>query len=228
MGYTTNQFGIVLEPFENLWFSLVSVLPQIIGALLFFLIGLLLASAISVIVRHAVRLTQIDKLTENLGIQEIMSRFGKNASISSFLAWAVKWFIILGVLLGVADILQWQEVTEFLRSIALYIPRVIVAVIILIIGVVAAEFVHGVIEKGVKASRVAASISKMAASFAKWAIIVVTFMAGLSQLGIAEDLITVLLSGFVLALSLAFGLAFGLGGKERAAKWLENLEKEMR
>jgi len=218
----------LITSFQNMWAKVIAFLPELVGALVVLIIGLIIASAFGGLARRLMSYTPIDKLSERLGIAGKLRATGFKFTFSGLVGWLVKWFIIVVVLVAVADTLGLTKVSEFLGEVFLYIPNIIVAVIILGVGLVIGGVIHEVVEKSVKASRTLASASAgLLASVSKWAIIIFAVMAALTQLGVTPRLIEILLAGLVAMVALAGGLAFGLGGKEKASKWLDKLEREV-
>ncbi|MBP6942947.1 MAG: hypothetical protein KBB55_02795 [Candidatus Buchananbacteria bacterium] len=205
----------------GLWYEFVSYLPQLVGALIILVVGIIVAMALASLVRQAIRLSRLDLLTDRTGANKLFADAGMPFSLSGLIAWVIKWFFIVVVLIAVADILGWTQVTTFLNQIALYIPNVIVAIVILAIGFVAGHFVSQVVSRSVVASHsLSNELAGVLSAVAKWAIVVFAILAALTQLGIATRLIEIMFGGLVLALA----LAFGLGGREHAARWLSKLE----
>lgn len=227
MNYFSSWNDAIVASLQDLWAQFVGFIPELVGALLVLIVGLIIASFLGRAVKKVIQFAQIDTLSEKSGLTTSFEKVGLKFIPSGIFGWITKWFLIIAVLIAVADILKWPQVTEFLNSVALYIPRVFVAVIILIIGVLAGHFIHEVIQKGLQASNVAATQSKLLASIGKWAVIVFALMAALIELNIASRLIETLFTGVVAGLAIGFGLAFGLGGKEKAAKWLGKIDKEI-
>ena len=90
----------------------------------------------------------------------------------NLVGWIVKWFFIVVILIAVTDFLGWTQVTDFLSEVALYIPNVIIAVVILTVGLVMGQFVHNVVEKSIKVSGAPTPAYKPLAALSKWAIII--------------------------------------------------------
>jgi small-conductance mechanosensitive channel len=216
---------IVRIAFADLWASLISFLPRFIGAVVVLLIGLIVASLLRRLVMKLSELLKLDELARRLEVKTSFEQVGVRLHIGKLLGWIVKWFFVIVFLVAAADILKWTQVTEFLRDVVLYLPNVIIAVVILLVGVILANFVRNVVKTAVEAARL--SSSSFLAGISKWSILVFSFMAALVQLGIAQDLIRVLFTGLVAMLALAGGLAFGLGGREYATQFLNRLRKDI-
>jgi small-conductance mechanosensitive channel len=225
MNYFESWNEAFLASIQNVWVTLISFIPSLIGALVVLIIGLIIASAFGKVVRKLVHLTRLDDLIKTVGFEGELKKMGLNYQPSDVLGWVVKWFFIIAVLIAVADILKWNSLTAFLEDVALYIPNVIVAVVILVVGMVAGQFVSSIVVKAVKASSMAHASAELLGTIAKWAIVVFAVMATLIQLGIASDLLRILFTGLVAMLSIAGGLAFGLGGREKAREIIDKLSK---
>jgi hypothetical protein len=209
----------------GLWERFVNFLPVLLGAVLVFVAGWIVAVALGKVVEHIIRMIKVDDVMEKAGTKARFEKAGVKIDVAKFLGDLVKWFLILVFLMAATDILKLVQVTNFLNSIVLYLPNVVVAAVILAVAFLVANFVYAVV-KG--SSRVAGIVSAtLLATVAKWAIMIFGFLAALIQLGIAASLINTLFIGFVAMLALAGGLAFGLGGKEEAASILRKIRHEI-
>jgi small-conductance mechanosensitive channel len=221
--YLTRE--VLQGPLLELWGTIVAYLPNLLGAIFVFLVGVIVA----LILRHAVvkiiALLRIDELAHRLEITSQFERAGLRLHIGGLLGWIVKWFFIIIALIAATDILGWDQVTDYLQQVVLFIPNVIIAVIILLAGILLGNFVQNVVKTAVEAAQL--SSADFLSGVAKWAILVFTLMAALVQLQIAPELIRVLFTGLVAMLALSGGLAFGLGGQEHAHRFLNRLKKDI-
>ena len=209
----------------SLWERFVNFLPSLVGAVLVFVAGWIVAVALGKVVEHIFKMIKVDDVMEKAGTKARFKKAGVELNVAKFLGGLVKWFLILVFLMAATDILRLVQVTNFLNSIILYLPNVVVAAVILAVAFLVANFVYAVV-KG--STRVAGIVSAtLLATVAKWAIVIFGFLAALIQLGIAASLINTLFIGFVAMLALAGGVAFGLGGKDEAASILRKLRQEI-
>lgn len=218
----TQMDVIVFNSMQELGRKIAEILPDLVGALVVLVLGLLLASAVSNLVITLLRSTGVDGLLNRTPLGAKLNIFPRKRFVPSrLIGWLVKWFLILVTLLAATNILGWNQINEFLNQVLLYIPNVVIAVIILVIGFIASNFVREIVETALSANKyVSESERRFLASGADLAITLFTVMAALIQLKIATTLIQTLFTGLVFALSLALGLAFGLGGREHAARFL--------
>ncbi|MCX6765650.1 MAG: hypothetical protein NT136_01670 [Candidatus Moranbacteria bacterium] len=209
----------------ELWARFISFLPALIGALLVFLFGLIAAVALGKAAEKIIMVLRIDQALDKMGIGEKFKGTGLRISVSRFFGELVKWFLILVFLMAATDILGLSQVTGFLNNVILYIPNLVVATIILAIAFLLGNFVYNVVRHSTRAAGIMSAT--LLATISKWAIVVFGLLAALVQLGIAVSLVNTIFIGLIAALSLAVGLAFGLGGKDEAAAILKKLREEI-
>jgi hypothetical protein len=209
----------------SLWERFINFLPALVGAILVFVAGWIVAVALGKVVEHIVKMVKIDDVMEKAGTKARMKKVGVEFNVAKSLGGLVKWFLILVFLMAATDILKLIQVTSFLNSIVLYLPNVVVAAVILAVAFLVANFVFAVVKGSTKMAGIVSAT--LLATIAKWAIMIFGLLAALVQLGIATSLIQTLFIGLVAMLSLAGGLAFGLGGKDEAAMILKKLRQEI-
>jgi hypothetical protein len=218
MGYSFAQ--VVQLSLYDLFTQVVAILPDILGAIVVILIGLIVAPIFGGITKKIVDILKIDSAAEKVGLHDLLKPFFKKPSISFFLGKIVKWFFVIAFLMAAAEILQWDRITDFLNEIVFYIPNVLIAVVILVLGAIAGKFVDEVVVRSIKGSNAPINNPETIGHISKFAVVLFAVLAALIQLGIAPSLIQILFSGIVLAMA----LAFGLGGRDKAAKILDYLD----
>lgn len=216
---------LLQQSFLELWKGGLTFLPQLLGALLVFIIGLIIAAVLQRVIEKIIDLLKIDGLAKKFEVPQVFEKYGLNFRVSKLFGWVVKWFLIVVVMIVATDILGWEQVTDYLKQIVLYLPNVIIALVLLFFGAVLANFLFKVVKSAATNAKLFSA--DLLAGLARWSILVFSFMAALIQLQIAEELIRLLFAGLVLMVSLAGGLAFGLGGKDYAARLLEKLKKDI-
>jgi Conserved TM helix len=213
--------------FYDIWFTVAIYMPRILAAVVVFLIGWIIATILYRVVIEVVKVLKVNELLKGAGMDEAAKDAGFKLDAGRFLATLVMWFTALVFLVASLEILGLNVVTIFLeRIVLLYLPQVIVASLILILGAILAEAVRGLVVGSAKAA--GAHTANLAGSVAKYAIWIFAVLAALDQLQVASVFIQTLFTGLVIALSLAFGLAFGLGGKEAAARTIEKIRDEIK
>ncbi|TSC91619.1 MAG: hypothetical protein CEN90_417 [Parcubacteria group bacterium Licking1014_17] len=223
--YGASGLDIIRDTFTSLWGSVVNFLPQLIAAILVFIIGWIVAIIIGKLVWHLVRIIQLDKILESIGFKKIWDRSGYKLDSPIFFYELVKWFFIIVSLMAATDILGLDQVTEFLQTVVLYLPNVFVAAIVLIIGALVAKFAEGLVRGSMKAAKLASA--NFLGSIARWAVLIFSFLIALEKLEVGTDIIRTAIMGIIAAAALAAGIAFGLGGKEHADSLIGDLRKHV-
>ena len=213
--------------FYDLWYTVALYLPRILAAVVVFIIGWVVATVLYRIVIEVVKVLKINEALKTAGVHEAAKDAGFSFDAGKILATLVMWFVALVFLVAAIEILGLTTVTIFLqRVVILYLPQVIVASLILILGAIVADVARRFVVGSAKA--VGAHAANLAGTVAKWAIWIFAILAALDQLGVASVFIQTIFTGLVVSLSIAFGLAFGLGGKDAAARAIERVREEVR
>lgn len=222
-----NTWGEVLTvSFQNLWIGVVNFVPNLVIALIILVLGWLIGALLGRAVWQVFKSLRIDDALRRAGFESFLRRGGMDLDSGAFIGALVKWFVIVVFLVAAFDVLGLSQVNLFLQEVVLgYLPRVLAAALVLLVGGVVGDVTGRVV---VTAARTAAVKSAhFAGAVAKWAIWVFAILVALSQLGIASAFSQTLFTGVVIAVSLALGLSFGLGGQQAAAGFIERLRGEM-
>ncbi len=218
-----NTFNLAVT---TVWTNLLSYIPKIVFAILLFIVGWLIAAVLGKLVTQLIKATKFDKLLQAAGFDDFLKRMELKSDSAQIFGAFIKWSTIIIFFTLALEILNLTQVSQFMwEEVLPFVPKVIVAALILIIGAVVGDKVKLLILGSGKAVNIASA--KLIANFAKAAFWIFALLVAVSQLGVAKEIITVMISGIVFAVSLAFGLAFGLGGKDAAAKYLEKLQKDI-
>lgn len=217
---------VLTASFQNLWYGVVAYIPNIIVAVIIFVVGWLVGAALGKVVEQIFHSLKVDAALKNTGLNDVVERAGFSMNSGMFLGMLVKWFVIIGFLVASLDVLGLAQVNAFLKDVVLsYLPQVIVAALFIIVGAVVAEIARDLVSGAARAAGVRSA--GFAGSVAKWAIWIFAVLAALDQLQVATGFIQTLFTGVVVAVSLALGLAFGLGGQEAAARYIEKVKGEI-
>ena len=193
---------------------LLSAIPKVIGFLVILVIGWLIASALAKLVSSLLRAVKFNDLAQRAGLSGFVQQMGVQTDAAGFVATIAKWFVRMIVLVSAFDALGLPAVSQVLEQLLLWLPNLVVAIIALVIGGLAANALARLVrgataESGLGNPDLLANIARLAV----WAFAIVV---AVNQIGIATTLINTLFMAVVGALALALGLAFGLGGRETA------------
>lgn len=217
---------VLTRSFQDLWVGIVAFLPNVVVALIIFVLGWLIGAALGRVVAQVVRSLKVDNALKSTGLNETVERAGFTMDSGAFLGALVKWFFIVVFLVASLDVLGLDQVNFFIQTVVLgYLPQVIVAVLILLVAAVIAEVAGKAVSGAAKAAHVRSA--GLAGSVAKWSIWIFALLAALDHLQVASAFVQTLFTGVIVALSLAFGLAFGLGGQEAASRYVEKIKADL-
>lgn len=217
---------VVRTSMLTLWGKVAGFVPQLVAAIVVFLIGWLVAVLLGKLAWHIVRVIKLDRGLEAIGVKKVWERSGYKLNSPFFFYELVKWFFIIVFLMAATDILGLTEVTQFLRTVVSYLPNVIVAALVLLIGVLVARFLEGLVRGSVKAAELASA--NFLGSLTKWAVLIFSLLVALNQLRIADEIIRIIVIGVVAAGAIALGLSFGLGGKTHAEDFIGKMRQHVR
>jgi len=216
---------IVQESLLTLWVGVAGFVPRLIAAMVVFFVGWLIAVLLGRVAWHIVTALRVDTALAKVGFRQAWEQGGFRLDTPKLFYELIKWFFIIVFLMAATNILLLDQVTEFLGTVVSYIPNVIVAAIILLIGILVAKFLEGLVRGSVKAAGLVSA--NFISALTKWAVFVFTFMVALVQLRVAEDVIRIIIIGFVAAISLALGLSFGMGGVKHADDIIGKIRKRI-
>jgi hypothetical protein len=222
-----NAWGDALnQTFNSFAPAAVEFVLYLIAALIIFAVGWVVGSFVGGLIEKLFGVIKVDTALRQAGVEEALRRGDIRLNSGAFVGGLVKWFVIAVFFLSALQVFGLTQVNAYLADVVVgYLPHVIVAVLILLASIIIAE----VVQKSVAGAAATAHLrsSKVLGVVTKWAIIVFAILAALVELNIAASLIQILFIGIVSALSLAFGLAFGLGGRDAAARALDRSMNNM-
>ena len=218
-------FSTVLA-LQNLWQGFLQFIPSLIGALLVFIIGWFVAVGLGKLIAEILNRIKFNQIFETSTWRKAMEKADLKISPSEFIGSIVKWVFIIVVLQVAVGILGWTGFEGVLAGITNYLPNVVLAALIFVVAVVIADIVAKVVVVATEGANFV--YSHIAGEIVRWSVWVFAILIILHQLGVAQPLVETLFTGLVAVLVLAFGLSFGLGGKDTAGAFLEDLRKKLK
>lgn len=212
----------IAQPLASLWNGFVGFVPGLIGAIAVLIIGYLVGLLVYVVLSAIFNKIKLDKLVlDHAGLSKSVGKF----KVGETLAVISKWYVIILFLNPAAALLNAGTLSVFLTSLSLWIPNVIAAILISLIGIIVAEYVQGaIVHTKAKGAEVVGQVTKAI-------IIVFVLVTALEQVGFnlsfAQDTILILVAGISLAIALSLGLSFGLGGQAEAKKTIATVKKKL-
>jgi hypothetical protein len=216
----------IASAFQGIWSGVVGIVPNLIAAILIFIVGWIIAAFLARLVAQLIKAIKVDQALEQAGLGAVVKRAGIELNTGAFLGGLVRWFVIVAFLVASFEVLGLNQVNVFLQNVVLlYLPQVIVSVLILLVAVVIADAMQKVVVGSAKAANIKSA--NFLGSVTKWAIWIFALLTTLVQLGIAVSFINTLFTGVIVALSIGFGLAFGLGGQDAARSAIDKMKSEI-
>jgi len=215
---------------NNILTSVIAFLPNLLAALVVFVVGLILASWFKAVVVKLFSLAQLSIIVKKSGFHQFLEKAEVKLKIEEILGRIVKWLVVLIFSVTAINILGLTTVSEVLSGLLAYVPRIISAILILTVGVLLAGLVESLIKGAL--GQIDVKTSRLFGKISSWLVIIFTTLAAINELGIAQSLINTLFIGFVAMLALGIGLAIGLGAKDLVSEilqeWYQNFKKEVR
>ncbi|MBN1545658.1 MAG: hypothetical protein JW902_03265 [Syntrophaceae bacterium] len=215
---------IITEPLRNFLQKLADFLPNLFSALIVFIVGLLLASAVKIVILKLFKLLKLDTLCSRMGISETMQKMALKEPPEKIIGRFFYWLTVIVFFVIALYLLQVPAIEQLLEKLLLYLPNVLIAAVILVVGVIFGNFLG----RATLIASVNAGIgfAGFLCRGIKTIIILLAFVMAMEQLGIARSTVlaafTIMFGGLVFALA----LALGLGGKDIARRYLERRLKQ--
>jgi hypothetical protein len=212
--------------FRDLWLGIATYVPNLIVAIIIFILGWVVGMIVGRGIEQIFKTIRFDEALKKTGADEVMHRGGMSLNSGAFVGGLVKWFIILVFLIASFDVLGLAQVNDFLQGVVLsYLPKVIVAVLVLLVAGVLGDTMQRIVTTSARAANIRSA--GMLGVVTRWVIWIFAFLVAMSQLGIASAFFQTLFTGFVIALALGVGLSFGLGGQQAAADVIAKVRHDM-
>jgi len=216
----------LVSSWGQVWVSVLGILPRVLGAIVIFAIGLLLAFWVKRLVVGSLKLLRVEGFSKSTGIDKYLSKADIKLNLTDLLGTFAEWLIILVFFLAVVDILGLSAVSTVLARVLGYVPNILAAALIFAAGYLIAGVVDGLV-RGALAS-VDHDAAKPVGRVARWLILLVAAFAAVDQLQIARGLISTFFQGLTYTIVLVVGLSVGLGAKDLVARVLNDWYDKVR
>ena len=213
----------IVEPTKEMLTRIANFVPILIGALVILIVGWIIAKIIKGLVNRILAVIRFDVIAEKAGVSNILSKGGIKLTARQMISGLAYWLVMIMVLVMVVNALGLTVASQLLEGLLVYIPKVIAAIFVLVLGMFMGNIVSGIIRT--TASNANLPKPQMLGNISQWAIVIFAATISLVQLGIAPLLVASTFNILFGGICLALGLAFGLGGKDIAAKYLEDLRR---
>ena len=225
MTYTEWSLSII-QPFLQ---QMIAFIANLLLAIVVFLVGYLIAVGIGKLITEILKSVRFNKLFEKEGWRKALQRANVDVNPSEFIGAIFKWVFVIVALLIAVDVLRLTSFAGFLTQVLNYLPNVIVAVLVFVVAIIISDVVEKIVRVAVERMKVGYGF--VASSIVKWAIWIFTFFLILDQLlptsALIKTLYSSIVSGIVASVALGLAIAIGLGGKDTAAKVIEDMYRKI-
>ncbi|MEW3847396.1 mechanosensitive ion channel [Pseudomonas aeruginosa] len=216
------QFDIwtqsLLTAMNTLWGKLAGFIPNLLGALVVVLLGFVIAKLLDALLSKLLAKLGLDRLMGGTGLTKLLARVGIQVPVSTLVGKIVYWFVLLVFLVSAAESLGLQRVSATLDVLALYLPKVFGAALVLIVGVLLAQLVNSVVRGAADGVGLEYANGLGRIAIAQWLVIIISISVAVGQLEVKTDLLNYIIAIVLITVGLAAALALGLGSREVAGQ----------
>jgi len=213
----------IFEPFLQ---SLINISPAVFWAILVLFIGWFVSKWIGQIAAAFLSKIRLNQVLKRMGLEEALTKIDTHLNAPKFFGEIVRWFFVILFLMAASEIFGLTQFSQFLGKAIDYYPNIFIAALIFVVAVFLADFSQKIVVGTLEKEKI--TYSRFLGRAIRWAIWLFAILAILYQLRITPSLILAILIGMVATISIALGIAFGLGGKDLAAKILKELEEKFK
>lgn len=218
------QLDVFLASLNQFLVQVVNFVPKLLAVVVILFFGWIIAKLVRTAVKHILELVKFDNFAEKSGLEAFMNSGDVNITLSGIISQVVYWLVIIMFIITGANMLGLTEVAQLLHDLAAYLPRIILAILVMIFGTLLARFINRLVFAWLHSIKFERAL--LVSTSVEYGIQILALFIALEQLGIGVQLINSLFVIVFGAIFLALALAFGLGGRDRAAKVIEELSNK--
>lgn len=216
-----NTNNVLIATLNDSVATIVAFIPRFLSGLIILVIGVIIATVLKQLVREGLKFIKFETFIKRYGVPESP----ETVDWTTILSEIVRWFVIIVFLVPTADIWGLGNFAEVLNNLLLFLPNLLISILLLLVGFVISKLVYDLLIASL--SGLTRDNARAIAMIGRWGVLIFAVLVVLNQLGIASDLIRIILSGIVAMLAIAGGLAFGLGGQDAARELIEKFKKRV-
>ncbi len=211
----------LLSAMSSLWASVAAFIPRLFGALVVVLLGFVVAKLLDTLLSKVLAKVGLDRLMAGTGLTKLLGRAGIRIPVCALIGKVVYWFVLLIFLVSAAESLGLERVSATLDMLALYVPKVLGAALILLAGVLLAQLLSGLVRGA--AESVGLDYANGLARMAQGLVIIISISVAIGQLEVKTELLNYVIAIVLITVGLAVALAFGLGSRELVSQILAGI-----
>ena len=211
----------LLSAMSSLWASVAAFIPRLFGALVVVLLGFVAAKLLDTLLSKVLAKVGVDRLMAGTGLTKLLGRAGIRIPVSALIGKVVYWFVLLIFLVSAAESLGLERVSATLDMLALYVPKVFGAALVLLAGVLLAQLLSGLVRGA--AEGVGLDYANGLARMAQGLVIIISISVAIGQLEVKTELLNYVIAIVLITVGLAVALALGLGSRELVSQILAGI-----
>ncbi|ARS49102.1 transporter [Ectopseudomonas mendocina] len=211
----------LISAMTALWTKVAGFIPNLFVALVLVLLGFVVAKLLDTLLSKLLGKVGLDRLMMGTGLTKLLARVGIQASVSTLIGKIVYWFVLLIFLVSAAESLGLQRVSATLDVLALYLPKVFGAALVLLAGVLLAQLVSSLVRGA--AEGVGLEYAHGLGRVAQGLVIIISISVAIGQLEVKTDLLNNVIAIVLISVGLAVALALGLGSRDIASQILAGI-----
>jgi hypothetical protein len=215
-----------MDPVKAMSIKIWSYIPAIAGAIVILVVGWLIAKVIEALVARILKAVKLDAASEKAGIANVLAKGDIKLTLSELIGAIVYWLIILVVIATTLDALNLKIASSLMTRLVGYVPNIIAAVFIMILGAFVANFVGTIVRTA--GNNAGLKNTKMLSQLAQIVLMVFTVIVAIEQLEIATTLLVLSVNIVLVSIGLGIAIAFGLGCKDIAGKFMQDTINSMK
>ena len=219
-----DQIDIFVSSLNQFWHQVASFFPKLLAVIIILFFGWLIAKGSRIAVKRFLKWVKFDKFSGKSGLESYLQNDDYDVSLSGIISQIVFWLVILLFIITGANALGLTEVADMLKQLANYLPKIIVAIVVLIFGTLLGRFVNRLVFAWLHSIKFDGAL-KVSTS-AEYLVQIFAIFVALEQLDIGSQLVTALFIIMFGAIFLALSIAFCLLGKDYAAKIIEDRQNQ--
>lgn len=203
------QIDVMSKAISDMVSNLMKTVPNVVSAIVIFVVGLIVCKIIAKVVKTALSKIGVDKIGEKLNEIDIVQKANMDIKISTVLSKIIYYFLLLFFTVAATSVLGIKEISELVADIFAFIPKLVVALIVLVLGMLIADALRKIIHTGLKSLGV--SSAGLISSVVFYFLFINIVISAMGQAEINTEFlsrnISIVISGVVAAFAIGYGLA---------------------
>lgn len=204
----------LVDVMKTVWKGFTDFAPNLFAAIIVILLGFIVAKLLDALFSKLLAKLGVDRIMTGAGLTKALHKIGINVPVTTLIGKIIYWFVLLIFFVAAIRFLGLESVSAILTALALYIPKVIAAALVLLVGILLAQFINGVVRGS--AESVGLEYASGIARLAQGLIIIISISVAIGQLEIKAELLNYVVAIVLASIGLGAAIAFGLGSKSIA------------